>query len=668
MSYGSKWGSSVFENNMKTGREISEPTDAARIGLFTGNELEELLKEDMGLPSSDVLKHVNDNKMRMLKELEGINSEEPPVMVISSPILARSRVNEILSSSICAIECQGINTSGTREVTLIQVAYPFQAKLRCAMFDVKLICKNSKNDIDIMKPLLEGNGHKLCHDVFMDAALLTDQFGITLSNVIDTQLVFEYMSGKMLSSSSEFLHWCEVSEHPNKNNLKRIVDADSSIWGKRPLSQALIRYATSDVICLLKTTKRWMSMLESDKLNIILTASKSRCTQKRLGAPKRKIGFGDVSLAGGESNSIHSWELLSGINPAIVNAFSQVKVDENVKDLMDYIPETFHDFFRSENISTVRDIIFEVGGRPYAYYGPQRRVFLSDDSSVVISVQQMKNIVDSFQSSFSSNNRAGINRSLHRISAMRSNKNEIYSLTFRVGRAVYGNTGIMKDILTGSLKSVLVMGIPGTGKTTIIRDMAKVLSEAEFNVIIVDTSNEIGGDGVIPHPSVGMARRMMVPSLKEQPGVLIEAVQNHTPDVIICDEIGRVQEVLAMQTVKERGVRCIASAHGNLRTLVNNKQLNGLVGGVENVTLGDVEALKDQHKMGGEFSKVRQQRGGIPVFDVIVELRPNLMDEWTIITDVPTAVDRILAGKTYSAQVRRRDSNTGSLSLEIVQC
>ena len=133
-------------------------------------------------------------------------------------------------------------------------------------------------------------------------------------------------------------------------------------------------------------------------------------------------------------------------------------------------------------------------------------------------------------------------------------------------------------------------------------------------MVVVDTSNEICGDGVVPHPSVGMARRMMVPNLEMQASVLIEAVQNHTPDVIICDEIGRVEEVEAMQTVKERGVRCIASAHGNERGLVANKQLHGLIGGVETVTVGDGKAFKDQNKFGG-------QRAGSSVFDVIIETK-----------------------------------------------
>jgi len=611
-----------------------------------------------------------DNKTTSLQDfikITNLGSMEP--IVITTVLMAESKVIEIMeTSALCAFDCEGINLSATGELTLIQVAYPILGKVRCVIFDVKSLCRNSKEDINVLKPLLEGNVQKVCHDVHMDAAALKHQFDITLSNVIDTQLVFEYLTGKMLGGMAEFLRWCEVPDHPNKNDVRKVFDANPNAWGKRPLSPNLLRYAAHDVLCLWSTVESWMPKLVATvpALDLIMKASKDRCGLEPLEAHKRLVGFGELPLVGEEA--MHSWELLHGLDPSLVNQFAKVEVDENVKDLMAYIPDKFHAFLDAEDSGTLRDIILEVGARPYAYYGPQKRVFLSSDPSVVMSLQEMESIVDLFQNSFSSDNRAGIDKSLHRISAMRSNSNKIYSLTYRVGRAVYGNTGMMRDVLALNNKSVLVMGIPGTGKTTIIREVAKQLAEEEFSVIIVDTSNEICGDGLIPHPSVGMARRMMVPCLNKQAAVLIEAVQNHTPDVIICDEIGRVEEVVAMQTVKERGVRCIASAHGCLRGLVNNGQLNGLVGGVENVTVGDVQATKDLHTFGGSFSKVRQQRSGAPVFDVIVELKPKMTDEWTIITDVTTAVDRILAGKTYNAQVRRRDPRTGLMSLELVQC
>ena len=205
--------------------------------------------------------------------------------------------------------------------------------------------------------------------------------------------------------------------------------------------------------------------------------------------------------------------------------------------------------------------------------------------------------------------------------------------------------------------------------------VARVLSEKALGVVVVDTSNEICGDGPVPHRSVGFARRMMVPSLDQQAGVLIEAVQNHTPDVLICDEIGRVEEVEAIHTVHNRGPRLFASAHGNLRGLVANSQLNRLVGGTQTVTLGDAMANKlagkgKKKETAGKtngFSKVRTQRCAQPIFNVVVELQPGSLDEWRVVTDVARAVDLILDGGQYNAQVRRRDPTNGRVSVELVR-
>jgi stage III sporulation protein SpoIIIAA len=188
------------------------------------------------------------------------------------------------------------------------------------------------------------------------------------------------------------------------------------------------------------------------------------------------------------------------------------------------------------------------------------------------------------------------------------------------------------------------------------------------NVLIVDTSNEIAGDGDVPHHCVGLARRLQVRSLDEQCQTMIEGVQNHTPEVIVIDEIGRPAEVEAARTCKMRGVRIIASAHGDLRKLIKNKQLRGLVGGVEAVTLGDAAAKQDAERRGAPGSalnKVKAQRAGPPIFDVIVELRRGEPNEWRIVMNSAMAVDQILEGGYYSSQRRTRDPATGEFSLEL---
>merc|ERR1712046_331952 len=194
---------------------------------------------------------------------------------------------------------------------------------------------------------------------------------------------------------------------------------------------------------------------------------------------------------------------------------------------------------------------------------------------------------------FSSDNRAGIEKTLHRISSLRNRKGNVIGLTCRIGRAIFGTVSIIRDLLEQK-KSILLLGRPGVGKTTAIREIARVLSDGmQKRVIIIDTSNEIAGDGDLPHPSIGRARRMQVLNHQNQHQVMIEAVENHMPEIIIIDEIGTELEAFAARTIAERGVQLVGTAHGNvLENLIKNPTLTDLVGGIQYVTLGDEEARR----------------------------------------------------------------------------
>ncbi len=249
---------------------------------------------------------------------------------------------------------------------------------------------------------------------------------------------------------------------------------------------------------------------------------------------------------------------------------------------------------------------------------------------------------------FGADNRAGIERTLHRISAIRNRKGEIIGLTLRVGRAVFGTVDMIRDLIeTGA--NILLVGRPGVGKTTMLREAARVLAdELGKRVVIVDTSNEIAGDGDIPHPSIGRARRMQVPHPDQQHAVMIEAVENHMPEVIIVDEIGTYEEALAARTIAERGVQLIGTAHGNtLENLVMNPTLSDLVGGVQTVTLGDEEA-----RLRGT-QKTISERKGPPTFDMVVEIVNR--DELIVHRDTAKAVDELLRGFVPSGERRVRD-------------
>jgi len=256
---------------------------------------------------------------------------------------------------------------------------------------------------------------------------------------------------------------------------------------------------------------------------------------------------------------------------------------------------------------------------------------------------------------FSGDNRAGIERTLHRISAIRNRRGRIIGLSCRVGRAVYGTVDIIRDIV-GSGKSILLLGRPGVGKTTMLREVARILAEKK-RVVIVDTSNEIAGDGDISHPAIGRARRMQVPTPSLQHAVMIEAVENHMPEVIIIDEIGTELEAVAARTIAERGVQLVGTAHGRtLDNLMMNPTLCDLVGGVEAVTLSDEEARRR-----GTQKSVLERRSP-PTFDVVVEIQD--WDRVAIRHDVATAVDAILRGRTLPAEVRVRRA---SGEIEVVE-
>ncbi|GAG92042.1 unnamed protein product, partial [marine sediment metagenome] len=259
-------------------------------------------------------------------------------------------------------------------------------------------------------------------------------------------------------------------------------------------------------------------------------------------------------------------------------------------------------------------------------------------------------------SSFGDDNRAGIERTLHRISAIRNRKGCIVGLTCRVGRAVFGTIKIIEDLVQSG-KSVLLLGRPGVGKTTMLREVARVLADdLNKRVIIVDTSNEIAGDGDIPHPAIGHARRMQVTTPTKQHAVMIEAVENHMPEVIVIDEIGTELEAQAARTIAERGVQLIGTAHGNtLENLMMNPTLCDLIGGIQTVTLGDEEA-----KRRGTQKSILEHMSP-PTFDIVVEIQE--WDKVAIHPDVGQAVDATLRGQPTATETRWLDE-TGEVRIE----
>ncbi len=277
-------------------------------------------------------------------------------------------------------------------------------------------------------------------------------------------------------------------------------------------------------------------------------------------------------------------------------------------------------------------------------------------NNVLVSEHDLEYVVKSV-GDFGDDNRAGIERTLHRISCMRNRHGKVIGLTCRVGRALEGTIDIIDDIVRSG-QSILILGRPGVGKTTKLREVARVLAdEASKRVIIVDTSNEIAGDGDVPHPGIGNARRMQVTRVAEQHAVMIEAVENHMPEVIVIDEIGNEAEANAARTIAERGVQLIGTAHGQtLENLMLNPSLADLVGGIQAVTLSDDEARRRGTQ------KTVLERKAPPTFDVVIELLDY--DRLAVHSNVMKTVDLILRGVPAKPEIRVR---TQSGSVEVVQ-
>jgi len=318
------------------------------------------------------------------------------------------------------------------------------------------------------------------------------------------------------------------------------------------------------------------------------------------------------------------------------------ETSEEVQKLLDVLPLDIQKALKdSPDISFLVEVVLDLGKPAEARFA-KRSMLISGTIN-----QGDIDYVTARIGAFSGDNRAGIERTLHRISAMRNRVGKIIGLTCRVGRAIYGTNDIIQDAIESG-KNILFMGPPGIGKTTKLREAARVLSD-KFNkrVIVVDTSNEIGGDGDIPHPGIGRARRMQVASPELQHKVMIEAVENHMPEVIIVDEIGTEAEALACRTIAERGVQLIGTAHGILlENIISNPTLSDLVGGIQSVILGDEEAKRRRSQ------KAILERKAPPTFDIAIEIRER--DMFAIYPDVAKAVDGLLRGRPIQPEIRVR--------------
>ena len=330
---------------------------------------------------------------------------------------------------------------------------------------------------------------------------------------------------------------------------------------------------------------------------------------------------------------------------------ASMPITDDLQKLLDILPSDIRQVLEQhQERDNLIEVVMDLGRLPEARF-PLAAEYLSETP---VSQEQLNDCIQRV-GEFGGDNRAGIAQTLHRISAIRNRTGEIIGLTCRVGRAVYGTIAMIRELVeTG--QSILMLGRPGVGKTTALREIARVLAdELNKRVVIIDTSNEIAGDGDIPHPAIGRARRMQVARPELQHQVMIEAVENHMPEVIVIDEIGTELEAMAARTIAERGVQLVGTAHGNrLENLIKNPTLSDLVGGIQAVTLGDEEARRRRTQ------KTVLERKAPPTFEIAVEMLER--QRWVVHESVADTVDSLLRGRQPNPQVRTVNEN-GSVTI-----
>lgn len=323
---------------------------------------------------------------------------------------------------------------------------------------------------------------------------------------------------------------------------------------------------------------------------------------------------------------------------------SNLQFQNDLDRLIEILPEKVRKHINYEQMEDVIEIVLDIGRTPEVRHAGGRIEYLGTET---VSDDDISYITSRIQE-FTSDNRSGIPGTLHRISAIRNRQSKVIGLTCRIGRVVTGTIACIKDICMMN-KSILFLGRPGVGKTTKLREISRLVAdELGKRVVVVDTSNEIAGDGDTPHPAIGHARRMQVTQPEFQKDIMIEAVENHTPEVIVVDEIGTEAEAQAARTIAERGVMLIATAHGNsLESLIKNPTLSDLVGGIQSVTLGDDEARRRASQ------KTVLEREKQPTFDIVIEILDR--NTLAVYKDTAEAVDYILRGWPIRPEIRKVD-------------